>query len=64
MEERIGYGNLTNLIKLERVWMVTHKEGRGTEDSPMREIKTFFDEDSKYLHRKDVAAKSNDGTRP
>lgn len=52
--DQIGYGNLTNLIKLEEVWMTTHKEGQGTEEQPMREVLTFFDKKGQMLYRKDI----------
>lgn len=48
-----GYGSLTNIIKMERVYAVTHYEGIGTDKSPMREIKTFFDEKGNMIARVD-----------
>lgn len=48
-----GYGDLTNLIRFEQVYMVTHHEGVGTDDSPLREIKTFFSKDGEFLGRID-----------
>jgi hypothetical protein len=50
-----GYGDLTNIIKLEKVWMTRHLEGTGLDnDSPMREVLTFFDKDGGFLARKDI----------
>ncbi len=57
-ETRHGYGNLTNLITLKRVWMTRHQEGTGNDDSPIREVLTFFDEEGKFLHRKDAFMES------
>lgn len=49
----MNYGNLTNFIHFERVYMVEHKEGAGTNKSPVRTIKTFFTKDGDYLGRID-----------
>lgn len=51
--EHISYGNLTNLISMKRVYMTEHKEGRGIEESPVRIVRTFFDEDGNSLGRID-----------
>lgn len=48
-----GYGRLTNLIRLTRVYMTEHQEGEGTDESPCRPIRTFFDENGDYLSRFD-----------
>lgn len=48
-----SYGNLTNLIKMKRVYMVEHSEGVGTEESPHRTVRTFFDEEGNFLGRGD-----------
>lgn len=53
--EHISYGNLTNLISLKRVYMTEHREGRGTEESPIKVIRTIFDEDGNLLGRIDPA---------
>lgn len=48
-----GYGELTNLIRFEQVYMVSHHEGVGTDDSPHREVKTFFSREGEFLGRID-----------
>ncbi len=48
-----GYGNLTQLIKVEKVLMVTHCEGIGTEESPTRRIRTFFTTEGEFIKRDD-----------
>lgn len=53
-EDNHGYGDLTNLIAMKKVFMVEHKEGTGLNgDSPMRIVRTFFDEDCNFLCRDD-----------
>lgn len=48
-----GYGDLTNLIKVRKAFVIEHQEGVGTEESPMRTISTVFDENMKYIARID-----------
>ncbi len=48
-----GYGTLTNIVRMRRVWLVEHMEGVGTEESPVRKIHSFFDEEGKLLNRID-----------
>lgn len=48
-----GYGELTQLIRMKKVWMIEHQEGIGTEESPRRSIRTFFDEEGQYILRDD-----------
>ena len=48
-----GHGELTNLLRMRRVYMVTHQEGVGTEEEPSREIRTYFDEEGHMLDRVD-----------
>lgn len=62
MKLQHGHGNLTNLIGLRRVWMTVHSEGVGTDESPLREVKTFFDEDGRYITRYDIANGTRDNT--
>jgi hypothetical protein len=50
------YGSVSNLIRLRKVWMVTHTEGNGTPESPLREVRTFFDEHGAFLSRDDQHA--------
>lgn len=52
-ETRHSYGNLTNLIKVTPVLMVTHMEGVGIEGSPIREVRTFVTKEGEYLNRVD-----------
>lgn len=52
-----GYGELSNLIRLEKVLMVTHHEGIGTEESPVRQIMTFFTLEGEMLSRIDPLRK-------
>lgn len=49
-----GYGSLSNLIGMRRVYLVTHREGIGNDGSPTREIRTYFDEDGRMLDRVDI----------
>ncbi len=46
-----GYGEITNLITMKRVYLITHHEGIGTEECPMKEVRTYFDEEGKMLDR-------------
>ena len=53
IEKLEGYGNLTNLIRMTRVYMIEHQEGKGTKESPMRYVRTYFDVEGKMLNRCD-----------
>jgi len=48
-----GYGNLTNFIRFSRVIMIEHQEGDGTEENPLRAIRTFFTPEGELLNRID-----------
>lgn len=53
-----GYGSFTNMVKMEQVYMLTHMEGVGTTESPVREIKTFFTADYTFIARIDPLKKA------
>lgn len=48
-----GYGNLTNLIRMKKVYMIEHQQGIGNDESPFRPVRTFFDEEGNMLNRFD-----------
>lgn len=54
-----GYGTLTNIVRMRKVWLVTHQEGIGNEQSPVKEVRTYFDEEGKMLDRIDTFKSKN-----
>lgn len=53
-----GYGELSNIIRMEKVFMITHFEGIGTEESPTRQIRTFFTQNGDFIIRDDVFSRT------
>lgn len=48
-----GYGSLVNLVKMQTVYMISHHEGIGTPESPVRVVRTFFTHEGQFIFRDD-----------
>lgn len=48
-----GYGTLTNIPHFEQVYMVVIKQGDGTDENPIHDVRWFYTKDCQFICRED-----------